>query len=211
LLPSLHSSSLLKGARIAGLTLPTFWHPKLALGARLQLENPSTVVSCLDTRVIPTLEEVRVDMADMKVECRPVMLVTSVGSCVAICIHDSVNKCGGLAHIMLPESGKDSDAIPFKYAESAVPALLKATRKVGKSNGHFSAKIAGGADMFASIKCSMFKIGERNVQIVRQTLQANGIRLVAEDVGGTSGRRVSFNVVNGTVLVRSLKGEDKVL
>jgi chemotaxis protein CheD len=196
---------------MAGLTEPTSEPPRLAIGARLQLENPSTVISSVNTQVIPTLEEVRVDMADMKVECRPVMLVTSVGSCVAICIHDSVNKCGGLAHIMLPESGKDSDAIPFKYAESAVPALLKAVRKVGKSNGHFTAKIAGGADMFASIKCSMFKIGERNVQTVRQTLQANGIRLVAEDVGGTSGRRVCFNVVNGTVVIRSMNEKDMVL
>ncbi len=36
----------------------------------------------------PSLEEIRVDMADARVEFRPVYLVTNVGSCVAICLHD---------------------------------------------------------------------------------------------------------------------------
>ena len=52
----------------------------------------------------PNIEEVRVAMAEMKVESKPIELVTSVGSCVAICLYDSTNKCGGLAHIMLPNS-----------------------------------------------------------------------------------------------------------
>ena len=72
-----------------------------------------------------TIEEVRVDMADMKVEKRPVSLVTNVGSCVAICIHDPINKCGGLAHIMLPDSRITAREILLpKYADTAVRALI---------------------------------------------------------------------------------------
>ncbi|MEM2111883.1 MAG: hypothetical protein QXX08_08415, partial [Candidatus Bathyarchaeia archaeon] len=48
------------------------------------------------------LEEIRVDMACMKIGNRSQWLVTNVGSCVALCIYDQVNKCGGMAHIMLP-------------------------------------------------------------------------------------------------------------
>jgi len=48
------------------------------------------------SQMSPTVEEVRVDMADMKAEIKPVELVTSVGSCVAICLYDSKYKCGGV-------------------------------------------------------------------------------------------------------------------
>jgi chemotaxis protein CheD len=70
-----------------------------------------------------------VDMAGMKVESKPVELVTSVGSCAAICLHDSTYKCGGLAHIMLPNSAVfPHEHLPYEFADTAVPALAKALR-----------------------------------------------------------------------------------
>jgi len=55
-------------------------------------------------------------MAEMKVGDRPVKLVTNVGSCVAVCIYDSINKCGGLAHIMLPNSSVSRNKhFPLKF------------------------------------------------------------------------------------------------
>jgi len=50
------------------------------------------------------LEEVRVDMAEMKTTTKPFELVANVGSCVAVCFFDSSAKCGGMAHVMLPEA-----------------------------------------------------------------------------------------------------------
>jgi len=147
-------------------------------------------------------------MADMKVESRPVTLVTSVGSCVAICIHDPINKCGGLAHIMLPSSSVTRNkSFPFKYADTAVPALTEALRKSGKNSFCLTAKIAGGANMFPNLRSSTVNIGEKNVEAVKKALAANGVRLLAEDVMGTYGRKVLFNVVNGSVCVRKGSGE----
>jgi chemotaxis protein CheD len=160
---------------------------------------------------IPSLEEVRVEMAEMKVERIPIMLVTSVGSCVAICIHEPVSRCGGLAHVMLPKAGSDSRFMPSKYAETAVPIMVDAIKKLGGNSHSLSAKIAGGADMFSTLRCGMLRIGEQNVQATRQALQAQGVRIVAEDVGGTSGRKVSFNLGDGSVIVQSLNRVEKVL
>jgi chemotaxis receptor (MCP) glutamine deamidase CheD len=65
------------------------------------------------------VEEVRADVADMKVESRPVELLTSVGSCVALGLHHPVLKCGGLAQVMLPQSANGSrEPLPSKYADS---------------------------------------------------------------------------------------------
>ncbi len=156
------------------------------------------------------IEEVRVNMADMKVEDRPVALVTNIGSCVAVCIHDAINKCGGLAHIMLPSSSvTHNKSFPLKYADTAVPALTEALRKMGKSSVALSAKMVGGANMFPNMRSITLNIGEKNIEAVRQALAAEGVRLLAEDVRGNYGRRVSFNVADGSVCVRNGNGEVK--
>lgn len=164
----------------------------------------------IQNSTITHIEEIRVDMADMKVERRPVSLITNVGSCVAICIHDPINKCGGLAHIMLPDSKiTKQKPLPSKYADTAVPALTEALRKTGKCSYGLTAKIAGGANMFPKLASGALNIGVKNVDAVKQTLAEMGIKLMSEDVNGTFGRKVTFNISNGTVIVRNGKGEVK--
>jgi chemotaxis protein CheD len=181
-----------------------------AVTTETRLAPNSSSSAVVQNNVAPPQEEVRVDMADMKIESRPVVLVTNVGSCVAICIHDAVNKRGGLAHIMLPSSKIASDiSLPSKYADTAVPVLAEALRRSGKSSVGLSAKIAGGANMFPNLGSSALHIGLNNVEAVKQALATNGIKLVAEDVKGNHGRRISFNVVNGSMRVRNGNGEEK--
>lgn len=187
--------------------------------SELEFDNTmATVVqSCpqyavgVQIRATPSFEEVRVEMADMKVERRPITLVTNVGSCIAICMHDSINNCGGMAHIMLPTANGASNILPYKYADTAVPALAEAIRKLGKGRVSLSAKIAGGANMFSNLKCRLLNIGERNAEAVRDALRIHRIPLLAEDVGGASGRRVSFDVATGLMHVKILNGEEKTL
>lgn len=157
------------------------------------------------------VEEVRVNMADMKVESKPVELLTSVGSCVAICIYDSVHRCGGLAHIMLPDSTIGTrEPLPPKYADTAVPALAKEIRYLTGRDSRLTAKIAGGANMFVHLS-NILDIGNKNVIAVKKALLHHRIRLTGEDVGGSHGRRVSFNVASGITIVRSHDGESKKL
>lgn len=170
----------------------------------------SSVADAQNHSVVSAIKEVRVDMADMKVEDSPVVLVTTVGSCVAICIHDRANRCGGLAHIMLPNSNvKRSKSFPYKYADTAVPAMIEALQKRGKRSCCLTAKIAGGANMFPELKSDALNIGLKNVDAVKKALAAKGVRLIAEDVRGIYGRKVVFNVVNGSVRVQKGNGEVK--
>ena len=172
--------------------------------AYLQLEAPITT----DAYKNPQVEEVRVDMAGMNVESKPVELLTSVGSCVAICLYDSIHRCGGLAHIMLPHSSLGpQEPLPSKYADTAVPALAKAIRKISGMETRLSAKIAGGANMFANTGANNLDVGAKNVHAVKTALNQHKIRLVGEDVGGCHGRKISFNVASGITLVRLHNGE----
>ncbi|MCX8151003.1 MAG: chemotaxis protein CheD [Candidatus Bathyarchaeota archaeon] len=179
-------------------------HIGVKVGAITKLQTITTTT--IETTTKTRFEEIRVNMAEMKAEKNPVKLVTSVGSCVAICLYDSANMCGGLAHIMLPKSAiAPHESLPGKFADTAVPSLANEVRKLCRKESRLSAKIAGGANMFPNMNA--LNIGAKNVEAVKEALAQHKIRLIAEDVGGSHGRRISFEVETGNVTVKVFNGE----
>ena len=157
--------------------------------------------------------EVRVKVADWAVAQGARIIATiGLGSCVAIVLHDAAATVGGLAHILLPEASLSRDQENrAKFPDTAVPLLVAEMRRLG-ARGALQAKIVGGASMFgALLPAGGINMGERNVQATRRALQAAGIALVGEDVGGDYGRSVYLDVASGRVLVRSLKRGDRTL
>jgi chemotaxis protein CheD len=182
------------------------------LDTRLNSQTQIATECITYPQLSPAVNEVRVAMAEMKTESKPIDLVTSVGSCVALCLYDSANRCGGLAHIMLPNSAiAPKDTLPAKFADTAVPALAKAVREMSGKEACFSAKIAGGANIFSNLSSNGSSIGVKNVDAVKAALSANKIRLVAEDVGGSYGRRIAFKIKTGAAIIRFSNGEIKKL
>ena len=180
--------------------------------ASCQQSERVAIVIDTNTNTHPQMEEVRVDMAYLKVDNRPVELVTSVGSCIGICLWDSHRRCGGLAHIMLPHSSLGSqEPLPSKYADTAVIALLEGIRALTGGQYRLSAKIVGGANMFANTSANGLDIGKKNITAVHAALEQHKIRLLGEDVGGNHGRRISFNLTTGEVVIRSHNGEIRKL
>jgi len=165
-----------------------------------------------ETAEIDLVEMIRVGMSEMKIVTSPSVLITTVGSCVALCMYDSKLHIGGMAHIVLPtnESLKDNDS-PFKFADTAVPALASALISRGASRRFIKAKIAGGANMFPMFDYNVLNIGKNNVAMVKNALFKENIPLVAEDVGGTYGRKVEFSVASGKLRISTISGEVKVL
>lgn len=180
------------------------------LGTGLSSRAPITTECTTLPQLSPAVNEVRVAMAEMKTESKPIDLVTSVGSCVALCLYDSASRCGGLAHIMLPNSAiAPKDSLSAKFADTAVPALAKAVREISRREACLSAKIAGGANIFSNLSSNGSPIGVKNVEAVKAALTANKIRLVAEDVGGSYGRRIAFKIKTGAAIIRFSNGEIK--
>ena len=135
-----------------------------------------------------------------------------LGSCIAIALYDSVNRIGGLAHILLPSVSLSRDTSnAAKFPETAVPMMLREMRKLG-ANGRITAKIAGGSSMFGSLlPGGGINMGERNIVATREALAANGVALTAEDVGGDYGRSIYFDLSSGKVVVKSLRAGENVL
>ena len=157
-------------------------------------------------------DPIRVGMTEVHISTPPDMLVTTVGSCVALCIYDRRKKMGGMAHIVLPVSERfKNNGSPYKYADTAVPALRSALVSRGSSSMDLEAKIAGGANMFPKLSKSVLKIGQENVSVIQKKIKQLGIRLSAKDVGGEMGRKIRFELSTGRVIVQKLKGEVIIL
>jgi chemotaxis protein CheD len=160
------------------------------------------------------MNSIIVGMAEFKFAEPPYRLVTyGLGSCVAIVLYSREAVVGAMAHVMLPLAYRDqNNEAPGKFADSAISAMVKQMEDRGIEVSRIEAKIAGGADMFAGqIQGSGRRIGARNILAARKTLDYFGVRLAAQDVGGTSGRTVVFSTKTGLFTVRTLRGEVKEL
>lgn len=156
-------------------------------------------------------EKVEARMGEIAVGRPPTRLVSVLGSCIGVMAFDPAAGVAGLAHVMLP-AGNGTSALPAKYAETGVPALLRRLADLGASPRRLRVKIAGGARMFAHVKAgSSSDIGRRNREAVLSALAAAGLRLDAEDVGGMKGRRVSLDPATGLVEISTMGGGRLIL
>lgn len=158
------------------------------------------------------MSNIVVGISDLKVSRSPDVLVTyALGSCVGICIYDSVAKIGGLSHIMLPNSSLASNPQPIqRFADTAIEAMVRELEGRGARRTRMTAKIAGGAQMF-NVNGSLSpisNIGARNVKEVKNVLAALRIPIIAEDVGQNFGRTLYFTLEDGIMTIKSaVKGE----
>jgi chemotaxis protein CheD len=139
------------------------------------------------------------------------MLVTlGLGSCIGLVLMDRRVGVAGLAHVVLPDSGGQTEVNQFKFADHAVPELIKRVVALGARRPMLEAVLIGGASMFAAIGGSM-EVGARNVAAVEAQLAAVRIRVHASATRGTRGRTVRVDPKTGIVLVREAGGKDAQL
>lgn len=152
---------------------------------------------------------IKVGMADLNIgENGALVRTTGLGSCVGLTLYDAHLKLGGMAHIMLPSSeiAREGQLNVAKYADTAVPELIRLLKAKGAPIGRLVAKMAGGAQMFAFAGGSdTMRIGPRNVEATKQALSEAGIPLIAEDTGGNFGRTVELDCSTGAFSIRSVQ------
>ncbi|MDD2401299.1 MAG: chemotaxis protein CheD [Clostridia bacterium] len=153
------------------------------------------------------IESVKVGIADFKIAYAPNNIITvGLGSCVGVCLWDSFSKIGGMAHIMLPSSSQARAVLnKKKYADSCIALLINEMCKYGINKKRLVAKLAGGARMFNFPGSNdIMQIGKRNIDAVKDVLNANGIQIVATDVGGSFGRTIELYTEDGRLLIKTI-------
>lgn len=147
-----------------------------------------------------------VGIADMKVtaDTTTVLLTYSLGSCIGVTVYDPQAKIGGLIHCMLPTAKQNPDrgqSHPFMFVDTGVSAMLAQMLAMGADKSRLIVKVAGGAAPLDS--CGRFRIGERNVAILRKLLWKNDLMISADDVGGTKPRTMSLYLADGVTTIKA--------
>ena len=134
-----------------------------------------------------------------------VMLTTVLGSCVAVCLHDSVARLGGMNHFLLGEPTAGHDVRPEemqRYGVHAMELLINAMMQAGAKRERLCGHLYGGANIVAGLGA----IGSSNAEFARRFMQMEGLEVRHCDLGGTSARKVEFLPFDGKV--RSIKVND---
>ncbi len=129
------------------------------------------------------------------------MLVTILGSCIAACIHDPEIKFGGINHFFLAEPSAEITSRSSRYGCFAMECLINEILKKGGDKNRMEAKIFGGSELFKS----RMRVGSKNAEFVKSYLKKEGIKVIAEDLGGSSPRRIHYWPYSGRTVRHMIK------
>src|SRR4051794_25222617 len=98
-----------------------------------------------------------------------VLVSLGLGSCIGLTLIDKRTGVAGLAHVVLPASGTKAAPGAWKFADCAVPELIRRVVAEGARRPLLEAVIVGGASMFA-VSSTSLEVGPRNEAAVREQL-----------------------------------------
>jgi len=136
---------------------------------------------------------------------RPTEVTTILGSCVSVCLWDERLRQGGMNHFLLPTAPYGQ--LPSgRHGDAAIPMLLRELERLGSQRLNLRAKVFGGAHMAGLPPDGAAPtLGQRNAELARRLLEEAGIAIIAEDLGGSAGRKLRFRTDDGMALVKTLR------
>lgn len=147
---------------------------------------------------------VNIHIGEYHASRHPAVIQTLVGSCVAVCLFDPVNRVGGMNHILLPGKAdmKRFDA-PARYGINAMELLINRIMNLGGRRHRLLAKTFGGAHLLPAIS-EENSVGRKNVAFVLEFLRNESIRIVSRDLAGHASRRLFFLTDTGDVFLKRI-------
>lgn len=142
----------------------------------------------------------------------PLIVTTLLGSCIAITLFTPAHRVGAICHALLPSCrGGESIDCPerYRHVSCSLHGMLALYRERGISRVVIEAKVFGGADMFSpepdrSCGRCRVSVGRQNITKAKEMLAAEGIRIIAADVGGCQGRKILFRPHTGEVFLQRM-------
>jgi chemotaxis protein CheD len=143
-------------------------------------------------------EAVKVLPGEYFVDSEDLLIMTTLGSCIAACLWDRNARVGGMNHFLLPEGSGDS----ARYGSYAMELLINEMMKRGASRLSLEAKVFGGGQVMAGM--DSLNVGERNTRFVLEYLKTERIPVVSKDVLDIHPRKVCFLPASGKAMVKRL-------
>ena len=143
-------------------------------------------------------EAVKVLPGEYYCDSEDLLVMTTLGSCIAACLWDRQARVGGMNHFMLPEGAGDSG----RYGSFAMELLINEMMKRGASRMTMEAKVFGGGAVISGM--NSINVGERNTKFVMDFLATERIPVVSKDVMDIYPRKVCFLPASGKAMVKRL-------
>ena len=143
-------------------------------------------------------EAVKVLPGEFFVHNEEILIMTTLGSCIAACIWDRDRRVGGMNHFMLPEGSGDSG----RYGSFAMDQLIGELVKRGATRSSMEAKVFGGGAVLEGM--NTINVGQRNTSFVMEYLRTERIPVVSKDVLEIYPRKVCFLPASGKAMVKRL-------
>src|SRR4051812_41516321 len=127
---------------------------------------------------------------------------TILVSCVALSVWHPTLKIGGLCHYLLPaqpghQTANDvNDEAAGRYGNTVL-ALMKSAMQRYAALAEYQLGLFGGCDTLSN-----YGIGKQNVLFAQHWLQHENLVVAQTDVGGTSSRSLSFELINAALSVK---------
>ena len=143
-------------------------------------------------------EAVKVLPGEYYAASEDILVMTTLGSCIAACLWDRHAHVGGLNHFMLASGADDSG----RYGSYAMELLINELMKLGATRSTLEAKVFGGGQMIGGM--DTMRVGERNARFVLDYLRTERIPVVSKDVLDVHPRKVCFLPKSGKAMVKRL-------
>ena len=130
------------------------------------------------------------------------LVMTTLGSCIAACLWDRDKRVGGMNHFLLPDGGGGREADSGRYGSFAMDLLIGELIKRGANRASMEAKVFGGGSVISGM--NSINVGERNTAFVLDYLRTERITVVSKDVLDIYPRKVCFLPASGKAMVKRL-------
>ena len=145
-------------------------------------------------------DAVKVLPGEFFVHDEDILVMTTLGSCIAACIWDRDRRIGGMNHFLLPDAGGGTDS--GRYGSFAMDLLIGELVKRGATRSTMEAKVFGGGAVISGM--NTINVGERNTAFVLDYLRTERISVVSKDVLDIYPRKVCFLPHSGKAMVKKL-------
>ena len=140
------------------------------------------------------------------------IISTLLGSCVAACLYDPVNRIIGMNHFLLAQQHSANNTPLLgteegRYGIHAMELLINKMLKQGAQRIHLKAKAFGGGDVLQlgnELRGGQ-SIGSSNCEFIKTFLSTEKIPLIASKLGGITGRNIFFLATDFSVYVKTIE------
>lgn len=159
-----------------------------------------------------------IDPGEYYVSRKPEVISTLLGSCVAACLYDPVNRVFGMNHFLLAYR-HHSQTVPIiqsdegRYGIYAMELLINAMMKNGANKPNLKAKCFGGGNVLKlrEDQENQKTVGDVNVEFIKEFLKNEKIPIVSSSLGGKHGRNVHFVGTDYSVFIKRIADTQEVL